>query len=234
MANSIRYLITQVETDADGTNVVASSTYSYSSEYTLSSKKQFFILQSNTWTDINLSMFPTNPTSINITSVPSIKSLRISCTESIDARINQDSVLKIDKDFILMGGVRYLQLKNSSGYDLECQVSAYGEYVTNSATMPYAIANYQSGSTFINTGATAISYTLLPLCKTGLTYTFDITDADGIRINAGPGAIITNGVSSTPLGGYIQSTDLSGLAVFTGNGASTWNVTLTGTWTFSS
>jgi hypothetical protein len=90
-------------------------------------------------------------------------------------------------------------------------------------TGSYTIPASSSGTTYTNTGATALVSLTLPSAVAGLTYTFIISDTDGIRINANTGDTIRLDASIVSTsGGYVESTSLAGSVVLRAISTSQW------------
>jgi hypothetical protein len=102
---------------------------------------------------------------------------------------------------------------------------------TAGVASPNIIASTESNTVFTNEGATALNYHTLPTAAAGLTFTFYVDDADGIRIVANTGDIIQiNGVASTAAG-YTESTTIGSSLTLTAINAVDWVCTSqVGTW----
>lgn len=102
---------------------------------------------------------------------------------------------------------------------------------------PNVIRADESGKTFLNTGATAQVYHTLPAPRVGLTYTFALTDADGIRIVVADSATTTIQDSETASAGasdYIESTELGAVITLLATSTTQWLVVnKLGTWALS-
>ncbi|MCF7843899.1 hypothetical protein K9M47_03300, partial [Candidatus Gracilibacteria bacterium] len=96
---------------------------------------------------------------------------------------------------------------------------------------PNIITAAESRKVFTNEGATAQNYHTLPTAVAGLTYTFYVDDADGIRITANTSDIIQiNGVASSSAG-YAESITIGSSITLTAINSTDWVATsLVGTW----
>lgn len=102
-----------------------------------------------------------------------------------------------------------------------------------------ATGNSAATNTFgigFNTGASALVTMNLPAASVGQTYTFYVTDADGIRITPNTSAAgtirISAAVSSAGnAGGYIQSTTIGSSVTLTTDGGDWYATSIVGTWT---
>jgi len=99
---------------------------------------------------------------------------------------------------------------------------------------PNIITSAESGTVFTNEGSAAQNYHTLPTAAAGLTYTFYVDDADGIRITANTGDIIQiNGVAST-VAGYASSVDIGSSVTLTAINNTDWVATsVVGTFTLA-
>lgn len=99
---------------------------------------------------------------------------------------------------------------------------------------PNIITASESNTVFTNEGATALNYHTLPTAVAGLTYTFYVSDSDGIRITANTGDIIKiNGVASATAG-YAECLAIGGSITLTAINATDWVATsVIGTWTLA-
>lgn len=96
---------------------------------------------------------------------------------------------------------------------------------------PNILANAESGKLLTNEGTTAINYHTLPTAVAGLTFTFVVQDADGMRIAANTGDTIRLGSKVTAGAGYIQSTTIGDYVSLTAINATEWLGHAYGTWT---
>jgi len=99
---------------------------------------------------------------------------------------------------------------------------------------PNIITAAESRTVFTNEGATALNYHTLPTAVAGLSYTFYVDDADGIRVTADTGDIIQiNGVASASAG-YTQCLAIGGSITLVAINATDWVATsVIGTWTLT-
>jgi hypothetical protein len=99
---------------------------------------------------------------------------------------------------------------------------------------PNIITSSESGSVFTNEGATALNYHTLPTAASGLTYTFYVQDADGIRVTANTGDTIRIDTSVSASAGYAESTTVGSSVTLTAINATEWVATsVIGTWTLT-
>jgi len=99
---------------------------------------------------------------------------------------------------------------------------------------PNTITSSESGSVFTNEGATALNYHTLPTAVSGLTYTFYVQDADGIRVTANTGDTIRIDTSVSASAGYAESTTVGSSVTLTAINATEWVATsVIGTWTLT-
>lgn len=106
--------------------------------------------------------------------------------------------------------------------------------VTAQASTPKVVAATDTQTVYTNEGASAIIVFTLPTAAAGLTYTFYVQDADGIRVTANTGDVINiNGVASSTAG-YCQSTSVGSSVTLTAINATDWVATsVVGTWTLA-
>lgn len=99
---------------------------------------------------------------------------------------------------------------------------------------PNIITSAESRTLFTNEGASALNYHTLPTAAAGLTYTFYVDDADGIRVTANTGDIIQiNGVASSSAG-YAECLAIGGSITLTAINATDWVATsVIGAWTLA-
>lgn len=91
-----------------------------------------------------------------------------------------------------------------------------------------------SGNTFTNVGATGLVSYVLPSAVLGLTLTFIVTDADGIRLTAVSGDEIRLGTTLTSTNRRAESTELGASITIVAINATTWVATnYIGIWTLS-
>jgi len=96
---------------------------------------------------------------------------------------------------------------------------------------PNTITSSESGSVFTNEGATALNYHTLPTAVSGLTYTFYVQDADGIRVTANTGDTIRINTSVSASAGYAESTTVGSSVTLAAINATEWVATsVIGTW----
>lgn len=97
---------------------------------------------------------------------------------------------------------------------------------------PNIIAVSEKGKVFTNTGASALNYHTLPTAAAGYTFTFIVTDTDGIVVTAASGDDISvNGILSSTAG-TVTSTTLGSSITLVAIDATTWTaISLIGTWT---
>lgn len=99
---------------------------------------------------------------------------------------------------------------------------------------PNIITSGESRTLYTNEGATALNYHTLPTAAAGLTYTFYVQDADGIRVTANTGDVIKiNGVASSTAG-YCESTSIGSSITLTAINATDWVATsVIGVWSLA-
>ena len=96
---------------------------------------------------------------------------------------------------------------------------------------PNILLSTEKGKFFTNTGAGALNYHTLPTAVAGTTFTFIVTEANGIVITANAGDVITIGGSSSTAAGTATSTDLGAVVNLVAIDATTWHsFGHTGTW----
>lgn len=123
----------------------------------------------------------------------------------------------------------------SSGVALDVRGSILCQKLVEANTAgsgsPNIITSTESGTVFTNEGTTAQNYHTLPTATAGLTYTFYVDDADGIRVTANAGDIIQiNGVASTTAG-YCESLTIGSSITLLAINATDWVATSSvGTW----
>jgi hypothetical protein len=96
---------------------------------------------------------------------------------------------------------------------------------------PNILLSTEKGKFFTNTGTPALNYHTLPTAAAGTTFTFIVTDANGIVITANAGDVITIGGSSSTAAGTATSTTLGSVVNLVAIDATTWHsFGHTGTW----
>jgi len=94
------------------------------------------------------------------------------------------------------------------------------------------LAASQSGAMVTNTGATQLCVYKLPSASSGLNFTFAVTDADGMQINAGASQTIQNAADGSTLGGWVGCTTLGNAITLAAVGSTQWQaIASVGTWT---
>jgi len=97
---------------------------------------------------------------------------------------------------------------------------------------PNVLTAAETGKVLTNEGAGALNYHTLPTAVAGLTFTFVVDDANGIRITAASGDTIRIGATVSKAAGYIDSTTVGDTVVLIAVNATEWYaVPATGTWT---
>ena len=102
---------------------------------------------------------------------------------------------------------------------------------TDGSGSPNILTADETGKVLTNEGTTVQNYHTLPTAVAGLTYTFYVDDADGIRITANTGDIIQiNGVASSSAG-YCESLTIGSSVTLVAINATDWVATSSvGTW----
>ena len=96
---------------------------------------------------------------------------------------------------------------------------------------PNILLNTERGKFFTNTSAVALNYHTLPTAAAGLTFTFIVTEANGIVITANTGDQIIIGADSSTVAGTATSTTLGSTVNLVAIDATTWHsFAHTGTW----
>jgi hypothetical protein len=94
------------------------------------------------------------------------------------------------------------------------------------------LRNYLSGTTYSNSGATAITPFVLSSAVPGTEYTFVVEDSDGIRVTANASDTITIGPTTSISGGKIESTTVGSVVHIKCLHSNAWYaISSTGTWT---
>jgi hypothetical protein len=94
------------------------------------------------------------------------------------------------------------------------------------------LQNYNSGTTYYNTGATAIVPYVLSSAVPGIDYSFIVSDGDGVRVTAAAGQTIRDGATVSASGGKIESTAVGSCLHIRALSTTEWFViSKTGTWT---
>lgn len=105
------------------------------------------------------------------------------------------------------------------------------ELITAGTGAPNVLTEVESRGTFTNEGATALTQNTLPGAAKGLTYTFIVQDADGIRVVAGSGDTIRIAGSVSAAAGRIDSTTIGSTVTLVAINATEWvAVSVNGTW----
>lgn len=118
--------------------------------------------------------------------------------------------------------------KNAAGADV------WRKLTPSIATVPagQALTASDTETTFVNTGATAISVFTLPLPVAGYEYSFIAQDADGVRVTATAAATIRDGASVSATGGKVESTTVGSAITLKAISTTEWMVvSKNGTWT---
>lgn len=97
----------------------------------------------------------------------------------------------------------------------------------------YELTTAKNGETVINQGATELLVANLPAYETGLSYMFYVADANGIRVKARSGTVISIGSSDSASGGYAQSTTVGSFLKIRAINNKWVAETSTGTWTLT-
>lgn len=105
------------------------------------------------------------------------------------------------------------------------------EASTAGSGTPNVLVSSESVKTLTNEGTTAANYHTLPTAVAGLTFTFVVQDAYGMRIVANTGDTIRLGSKVTASAGYIQSTTIGDYVTLTAINATEWLGHAYGTWT---
>lgn len=115
-------------------------------------------------------------------------------------------------------------LSSASGIPGHIGFSVNVETNTAVAAAPNVLAANESGKSFNNTGATALNVHNLPACVAGYQYSFRVTDADGIKVNAVGDDTIRFAATVSGAAGYIQSTTIGDCWTLEGQDATQWLV----------
>lgn len=105
------------------------------------------------------------------------------------------------------------------------------EASTAGSGAPNVLTGAEAGKLLTNEGTTAVNYHTLPTAVAGLTYTFVVQDADGLRITASTDDTIRLGSKVTATAGYIESTTIGDYVTLTAINATEWLGLAYGTWT---
>ena len=109
------------------------------------------------------------------------------------------------------------------------------EAVTDGVGSPNVLASSERGKIVTNEGAGAKAYNTWPGASAGMTFTFVVQDADGLRVTAAAGDTIRIAASACPAAGYIESTTIGDAVTLVAINATEWIATsYVGTWTVSS
>lgn len=84
------------------------------------------------------------------------------------------------------------------------------------------VADAESGKLFNNTGAGAEVPFTLPTAVAGLTYTFVVSDADGIKVTAAAGDTIRLGTTVSKAAGYVSAAAIGSTLKITAINATEW------------
>lgn len=103
---------------------------------------------------------------------------------------------------------------------------------TDTGVSPNVLTEAESRKVFSNRLAYAMNCHQLPTDPTpGVSYTFCVRDADGVKVTAGTNNKIWLAGTYTKVGGYVSSTDTGATIVLVAHSNSTWwAVSLIGTW----
>lgn len=109
------------------------------------------------------------------------------------------------------------------------------EAVVSGSGAPNVLLASESGKVITNAGVTAQAYNTLPSAAAGLTFTFTVVDADGIRVTAAAGDDIRVGETASATAGFIQNLTIGSSITLTATNATNWVATsVVGTWTVDS
>jgi len=97
---------------------------------------------------------------------------------------------------------------------------------------PNILISSETDKTLTNEGATAKNYHTLPTAVAGLTFTFIVQDADGIRVVANTGDTIRVAGTVSASAGYTESTTVGDVITLVAINATEWiAISYVGTWT---
>jgi hypothetical protein len=126
------------------------------------------------------------------------------------------------------GSTTVFSINDGGGVTLMREVEAN----TAGSGAPNALAATESNSVMTNEGSTAANYHTLPTAAKGLTYTFVVQDADGLRVTANTGDTIRVIDKVTAAAGYISSTTIGSVVTLVAvNDVEWYAVSIHGTWT---
>ena len=115
-------------------------------------------------------------------------------------------------------GTIVFSVNDGGGVNLMREVEAN----TAGVGTPNALIATESHKVLTNQGSTAKNYHTLPAAATGLTYTFYVQDADGIRVVAGTGDTIRFAATASSSGGYIESVTIGDSITLVAINADEW------------
>jgi hypothetical protein len=125
-------------------------------------------------------------------------------------------------------GTTVFSVNDGGGVNLMREVEANSTGIVGT---PNVLAATESNSVMTNEGATALNVHLLPTAAKGLTFTFVVQDADGIRIAANTDDIIRIAESVTAATGFIESTVIGSVITLVAINATEWvAISVVGTW----
>lgn len=105
------------------------------------------------------------------------------------------------------------------------------EASTATSGSPNQLTAGESNKIITNEGATEKSYQILPSASSGLTFTFMIQDADGMRVTASSGDTIRLEAYESTTAGYIESTQIGSSVELVAINATEWMaINLLGSW----
>jgi len=90
---------------------------------------------------------------------------------------------------------------------------------------PNILTADESYKVLTNEGATAMNYHTLPTAVAGLTFTFIVQDADGLRVTANTGDTIRIGTEVSAAAGYAESTTIGTSLTLVAINATEWVAT---------
>lgn len=161
----------------------------------------------------------------------------LSSSDTIPAQISASAGLIADNGStgsdIFIGqdaGVAVFNIKDGGGMLARYLVEAN----TAGSGSPNILTAAESRTVLTNEGATALNYNTLPTAVAGLTFTFIVQDADGIRVTANTGDTIRVAGVVSASAGYAESTTIGSALTLVAINATEWvAISSLGTWSLT-
>jgi len=102
------------------------------------------------------------------------------------------------------------------------QLQRYVEASTATVGTPQVLTVAESGTLWLNTGATEEVHFTLPTAVAGLTYSFSSMDSDGLQVNCASGDTVTINGATSATAGYVSCTGTTSTLTITAMDDTSW------------